>query len=60
MSLGGERRVDAGQALGYKDGSGITHILKRLQARAAVVRGPPTELANIQKALAHRVSCFKG
>jgi hypothetical protein len=56
VTLGGERRVDVGQALGYKDGSAITHILKRLQARAAIDRGLRTELAKIQKAFACHVS----
>jgi len=59
VRLGGERRVDVGQALGDKEGSAITHALKRLQARAAVDRGPRTELANIQKAFALCVSCIK-
>jgi putative transposase len=56
VTLGGERRVDVGQALGYKDGSAITHILKRLQARAAIDRGLRTELAKIQRAFACHVS----
>jgi hypothetical protein len=30
VHLGGERRVDVARACGYKDGSAITQILKRL------------------------------
>jgi hypothetical protein len=59
VTLGGERRVDASKALGYKDGSAITHALKRLQARAAIDRGLRTELQKLRKAFAHGVSAFK-
>ncbi len=31
VSLGGERRIDVGRSMGYKDGSAITQILKRLE-----------------------------
>jgi len=34
VHLGGERRIDIARAYGYKDGSAITQILKRLQAQA--------------------------
>ena len=33
--LGGERRVDVARAYGYKDGSAVTQILKRLSTQAA-------------------------
>ena len=31
VCLGGERRIDVARSLGYKDGSAITQILKRLE-----------------------------
>lgn len=31
VRLGGERRIDVARALGYKEGSAITHALKRLE-----------------------------
>ena len=34
VHLGGERRVDVARTYGYKDGSAITHMLKRLQEEA--------------------------
>ena len=33
VELGGERRIDVAQELGYRDGSGITQLLKRLHTR---------------------------
>jgi hypothetical protein len=38
VRLGGERRVDVARSYGYKDGSAITHLLKRLAANEAVRR----------------------
>ena len=35
MRVGGERRVDVARACGYRDGSGITHLINRLEAEAA-------------------------
>jgi len=49
VNLGGERRINVARAYGYKDGSAITQILKRLQAQA---RSEP--------ALARRMSRLKG
>jgi hypothetical protein len=34
VRLGGERRIDVARGYGYKDGSAITQILKRLQKEA--------------------------
>jgi hypothetical protein len=34
VRLGAERRIDVARAYGYKDGSAITQILKRLEARS--------------------------
>ena len=31
--LGGERRIDVAHSLGYKDGSTVTQILKRLESK---------------------------
>jgi hypothetical protein len=60
VTLGGERRVDVAADYGYKDGSAITQIIKRLQARAATERSLRTQLAKIRAAFANEVaSCVK-
>ena len=33
VELGGERRIDVAQELGYRDGSAVTQLLKRLHTR---------------------------
>ncbi len=35
VRLGGERRVTVAHECGYRDGSGVTHLIKRLEAEAA-------------------------
>ena len=35
VRVGGERRVDVARDHGYRDGSGVTHLIKRLEAEAA-------------------------
>ena len=35
--LGGERGIDIARSLDYKDGSAITHMLKRLQSEIAEI-----------------------
>jgi hypothetical protein len=35
VRVGGERRVDVARDHGYRDGSGITHLIKRLETDAA-------------------------
>jgi putative transposase len=51
--LGGERRVDVAAEYGYKDGSAITQIIKRLEIRAATDRSLRTQLAKMRAAFAH-------
>ena len=35
VKLGGERGVDEGQSFGYKNGSGVGQVIKRLEREAA-------------------------
>jgi REP element-mobilizing transposase RayT len=35
VQVGGQRRVDVARDSGYRDGSGVTHLIKRLEAEAA-------------------------
>lgn len=35
VRLGGERKADVARSLGYRDGSGVLQVLKRLEAQAA-------------------------
>lgn len=35
VRVGGERRVAVARDNGYRDGSGVTHLIKRLEAEAA-------------------------
>jgi hypothetical protein len=55
VQLGGERRVDVARAYGYKDGSAITHLLKRLAANEAVRR----RLTALEAEHVNRASSFK-
>jgi hypothetical protein len=54
VRVGGERRVDVARAYGYKDGSAITHLLKRLAANEAV------RLTAFECERAERASSVKG
>jgi hypothetical protein len=55
VRLGGERRVDVARAYGYKDGSAITHLLKRSAENEAVQR----LLTALEAEYANRVSSVK-
>jgi REP element-mobilizing transposase RayT len=59
VTLGAERRVDVAQGYGYRDGSAITQIIKRLQARAATDRSLRMRLAKIQNAFAREMSSVR-
>jgi hypothetical protein len=59
VALGGERRVDVAQEYGYKDGSAITQIIKRLQVRAVADRSLRTQLAKIRSGFAQEASRVK-
>jgi len=44
VRLGGERGVEIAREYGYADGSGVTQVLKRLEARAAADKGVARKL----------------
>jgi len=48
VHLGGERRIDVARAFGYKDGSAITQMLKRLQSRAASDRKLTARMSDLK------------
>jgi hypothetical protein len=58
MHLGGERRIDIARACGYKDGSTITQILKRVQSRARSKPAPLRRISRLQAELDHILSSF--
>ena len=49
IRLGGERGVAVGREYGYADGSGVTQVVKRLEARAATDRAVGKKLAQLTK-----------
>jgi REP element-mobilizing transposase RayT len=49
IRLGGERGVEVGREYGYADGSGVTQVLKRLEARAARNRSLAKRLEQLTK-----------
>jgi hypothetical protein len=59
VCLGGERRVDVARAYGYKDGSAITHILKKLESRRASNPAIAACLSSMEREIEKRPSCFK-
>ena len=59
MHLGGERRIDVARACRYKDGSAITHILKRLQTEARSKPATAKRMARLRTEIAQILSSFK-
>ncbi len=49
VRLGGERGIEVGRENGYADGSGVTQLVKRLEARAATDRVLAKKLEQITK-----------
>lgn len=45
--VGGERRVAVARDNGYRDGSGVTHLIKRLETEAAQDPSPARKLENL-------------
>ena len=59
VRLGGERRIDAARACGYKDGSAVTQILSRLQIDAQKNPKIPIQMARLENDFNRISSCFK-
>ena len=59
IRLGAERRVDAARAYGYKDGSAITHVLKRLEAEARPRSSAATRMAKLRRRMESCLSAFR-
>jgi len=51
VQVGGERRVDVGREFGYRDGSGVTQMVKRLEASAARDRRLAMRMRDIRDVL---------
>jgi len=49
VHLGGERRIDVARDYGYRDGSAITQILKRLQSRARLQPAMAKRMARLER-----------
>jgi len=49
VRLGGERRVDVARECGYRDGSAVTQLIKRLDAAAARNRMLAQRLRNLSR-----------
>jgi len=54
-----ERRIDAARAHGYKDGSAITQILKRLQKEARSKPALARRLSRLKTEIGHALSIVK-
>jgi REP element-mobilizing transposase RayT len=48
VRLGGERRIDVARRYGYKDGSAITQMLKRMEAKCATTRAAQTRMSRLR------------
>jgi putative transposase len=59
VRLGAERRIDVARAVGYKDGSAITHQIKRLEADVATQPAVATRMARLRRTFAKTLSSFK-
>jgi len=59
VHLGGERRIDVARAFGYKDGSAITQMLKRLERRILRERPARRRARELRAAHEHAVSSVK-
>ena len=54
--LGGERMTDLAQEFGYRDGSGVLQVVKRLEARAVADRAIARQLRELRAAFEASVS----
>jgi hypothetical protein len=59
VRLGAERRIDIARAYGYKDGSAITQILKRLQQDAGSNPATAQRMSRLETDFNHNLSAFK-
>jgi len=59
VRLGAERRVDVARAYGYKDGSAITQVLKRLEASAQSQSGAAARMAKLRHRMEKWLSAFE-
>ena len=59
VHLGGERRVDIARAYGYKDGSAITQILKRLRTTGQPAPATTARMSLLETEMGSILSCFK-
>ena len=57
--LGGERRIDVARSLGYKDGSAITQMFKRLQTKAKSKPSITGRMSRLQTEIDHVLSSVK-
>ena len=51
VCLGGERRVDVAQDFGYRDGSGVLQVVKRLEQSACKDKASAGKLDRMRRAL---------
>jgi putative transposase len=59
VCLGGERRIDVARAYAYKDGSAVTQILKRLEAKSAAQPAIAQQMAELRRLFSSDVSSVK-
>ena len=59
VRLGGERRIDVARAYGYRDGSAVTQLLKRLDVAAQADRTLRARLSALRREHIRRLSSVK-
>ncbi len=59
VRLGGERRVDVARAVGYMDGSAITHQIQRLEAEVATQPAVAARTVGLHRSFAKALASFK-
>jgi len=60
VTLGGERKVEVARSYGYRDGSAVTHILKRLAWAAKTTPVLQTQMTELKTQHERILSSFNG
>jgi len=55
----GKRRIDAAREYGYKDGSAVTHILKKLESQRESNPAIAARICSVEREIQNGISCFQ-
>jgi len=59
VRLGAERRIDVARAYRYRDGSAVSHVIRRLEALAAMQTALTKRMARLRLVFDRLMSCVK-